>query len=66
MSSKLITGVLTIFPIYTKFRLQIVNGKILKRVVDYLTHYEKFRTKINSITGDSIDLLNIANYMDII
>ena len=35
MSSKLITGVLTIFPIYTKFRLQIVNGKILKRVVDY-------------------------------
>ena len=66
MSSKLITGVLTIFPIYTKFRLQSVNGKILKRVVDYLTHYEKFRTKINSITGDSIDLLNIANYMDII
>jgi len=66
MSSKLITGVLTIFPIYTKFRLQIVNGKILKRVVDYLTHYEKFRTKINSITGDSIDLLNIAHYMDII
>ena len=66
MSSNLITGVLTIFPIYTKFRLQIVNGKILKRVVDYLTHYEKFRTKINSITGDSIDLLNIANYMDII
>ena len=66
MSSNLITGTLTIFPIYTKFRLQIVNRKILKRVVDYLTHYEKFRTKMNSITGDSIDLLNIANYMDII
>ena len=65
MSSNLITGMLTIFPIYTEFRLQIVNGKTLNRVVDYLIHYEKFKTKINSKTDDSIDLLNVANYMDI-
>ena len=62
MSSNLITGMLTIFTIYTEFTLQIVNGKKLKRVVDYLIHCEQFKTKINSKIDDSIDLLNVANY----
>ena len=64
--SNLVKGILADYEDNTEVPLPDVNGKTLKRVVDYLTHYEKFRTKINSITGDSIDLLNITNYMDII